>query len=196
METGARIAATQYAVGTPVSPEEYERFALADHAGVQWELHRGRLREKPRMSVEHNWLMFYAARLLQAQLGPNHYRLRSNGARLRRSDEGSYIPDVAVIPAALERELRRRPGSVDLYAVALPLVVEIWSPSTGSYDVNTKLRGYRQRGDAEIWRLHPDERTLTAWRRQPDGSYLEARFTGGTVLPVALPGVTIDLDRL
>jgi len=23
----------------------------------------------------------------------------------------------------------------------------------------------------EIWRIHPDERTLTSWQRQPDGSY-------------------------
>jgi hypothetical protein len=38
---------------------------------------------------------------------------------------------------------------------------------------------------------------LTAWRRQPDGSYAELHFDeGGTVQPVALPGVTINLDAL
>jgi hypothetical protein len=36
--------------------------------------------------------------------------------------------------------------------------------------------------------------------RRPDGAYTETRYTGGIVrpvaLPVALPGVTIDLDML
>ena len=75
-------------------------------------------------------------------------------------------------------------------------MVEVWSRSTGEYDVNTKFPEYKRRGDREIWRLHPYERTLTSWRQQPDGSYTETRFTGGIVHPVALPGVAVDLDAL
>jgi Uma2 family endonuclease len=82
------------------------------------------------------------------------------------------------------------------YTEALPLVVEIWSPSTGDYDIAAKLPLYRQRGDQEIWFLHPYERTLTAWRRQPDGSYAEDFYPGGIVPVAALPGLTIDLDAL
>jgi hypothetical protein len=48
----------------------------------------------------------------------------------------------------------------------------------------------------EIRRIHPYERTLTSWQRQPDGSYQEAMHRGGSVRPSGLPGVTIDLDRL
>jgi hypothetical protein len=44
--------------------------------------------------------------------------------------------------------------------------------------------------------IHPFDRTLTAWRRQPDGSYTESYYSGGSVQPVALPGVAIDLDTL
>jgi hypothetical protein len=33
-------------------------------------------------------------------------------------------------------------------------VVEVWSRSTGAYDVETKLQGYREHGDAEIL-VHP-----------------------------------------
>jgi Uma2 family endonuclease len=76
------------------------------------------------------------------------------------------------------------------------LVVEVWSPSTGHYDVATKLKGYRERGDTEIWFIHPYERTLTAWRRQPDGSYVEETHRGGVVAVASLPGVVIDLDVL
>ena len=75
-------------------------------------------------------------------------------------------------------------------------MVEVWSPSTGAYDVETKLQGYRERGDAEIWFIHPYERTLTAWRRQPDGSYAEETYRGGLVPVASLPGVVIDFDAL
>jgi Uma2 family endonuclease len=75
-------------------------------------------------------------------------------------------------------------------------VVEIWSPSTGSYDQARKLRAYRERGDQEIWYIHPYDRTLTAWRRQGDGSYVESRYAGGAVALSSLPGVVIDLDDL
>jgi len=66
----------------------------------------------------------------------------------------------------------------------------------GGYDVDAKLAVYQQRGDLEIWRIHPYERTLTSWRRQPDGSYEESIHRGGTISPVALTGVAIDLDAL
>ena len=75
-------------------------------------------------------------------------------------------------------------------------VVEVWSPSTGTFDVDTKLPEYQRRGDLEIWRIHPYDRILTAWRRQADGSYTESIYREGTIQPVALPGVVIDLDTL
>jgi Uma2 family endonuclease len=78
----------------------------------------------------------------------------------------------------------------------MPLVVEVWSPSTGEYDVDEQLPEYQARGDLEIWRVHPFERTLTVWRRQADGAYAHEVYEGGVVRPIALPGVTIDLDAL
>jgi len=96
----------------------------------------------------------------------------------------------------VERSLRGRPGTLEYYEGPLPLVVEIWSPSTGDYDVDAKLPQYQQRGDLEIWRLHPYERTLTTWVRQPDGRYVKVVHTGGVVRPGALPNVAIDLEAL
>lgn len=184
-----------HTAGAPITAEAYERLALGD-SNVQWELHRGRLVEKPGMSVEHGDLMFELAYMLRVQLDRADFRLRVNAPRLRRSVRNYYIPDVPVIPTALERPLRGRPGSLEIYDAPLPLVVEVWSPSTGTYDVNAKLADYQRRGDAEIWRIHPYQRTLTAWRRQPDGNYVDAILTGGAIQPVALPNVTIDLDAL
>jgi Uma2 family endonuclease len=76
------------------------------------------------------------------------------------------------------------------------LIVEVWSRSTGDFDVDAKLPEYQRRGDLEIWRIHPYERTLITWRRQADGTYNELLYTAGAVQPMALPDVTIDLDAL
>ncbi len=76
------------------------------------------------------------------------------------------------------------------------LVAEVWSPSTGNYDVDAKIPEYQRRGDLEIWRLHPYDRMLTVWRRQEDGSYETFEQIGGSIQPFALPGVTIDIDSL
>jgi Uma2 family endonuclease len=181
--------------GVEVSEEEYRRFALGDPHG-QWELVDGRLREKPPISAAHGDAMSELGRQLLAQLDPGEFRVRFNHARLRRSPRNYYIPDIAVLPRATVRALRERPDALDAYPDPLPLVVEIWSPSTGDYDVDTKIPAYQVRRDLEIWRLHPYERTLTVWVRQPDGSYAETAYTGGAVRLSALPEVGVDLDAV
>jgi Uma2 family endonuclease len=89
-----------------------------------------------------------------------------------------------------------RPGGLEAYDDPLPLVVEVWSPSTGEYDVDAKLPEYRRRGDLEIWRIHPYERTLMIWTRSADGTYTERMVTAGGVEPVALPGVVVVFESL
>jgi Uma2 family endonuclease len=83
-----------------------------------------------------------------------------------------------------------------VYAEPLPLIVEVWSPSTGAEDVETKLRAYQWRGDREILRIHPCEKTLTSWRRQPEGSDIERRYDSGKVQATSLPNLAIDLESL
>jgi Uma2 family endonuclease len=173
----------------------YEEIALTE-AGRRLELHQGVMREKPAMSFGHNRVQRRLNRVLLPQLDPAEFELSVDASRVRRSEETYYIPDLCVIPTAYTDAYDDRPRALEVYDSPLPLVIEIWSPSTGSYDVEGKLPEYQRRGDLEIWRLHPFDRTLIAWRRQPDGSYTETTYTGGTVQPVALPGVTIDLDAL
>jgi Uma2 family endonuclease len=159
------------------------------------ELYNGKLREKPSLSVGHNRVMRRLWSRLIAQLPEDDFDVLLNGGHTGLPNGDAYIPDVAVVPIALIRAFDS-PRRFELYRSPLPLVVEVWSPSTGNYDVDAKLPGYQRRGDAEIWRIHPFERTLMAWRRQPDGRYSESRYTTGVVRPVALPGVAIDLDDL
>jgi Uma2 family endonuclease len=177
---------------THLSEQEYRELVLTDDH--LWELWDGILLEKPPMSMVHNRVAFFLGHLLQAQLDRGEYRITVNGDRARLSSGTFYIPDVMVIPAAYQDPID--PRGLGIYADPLPLVVEIWSPSTGEYDFETKLAGYRARGDLEIWCLHPYNRTLTVWRRQPDGSYADEHYTGGIVAIASLPGVTIDLDAL
>ena len=81
------------------------------------------------------------------------------------------FPMFSSFQRALVTPLLDQHDVLEVYDQPLPLVVEVWSRSTGDYDVEEKLAVYQQRGDLEIWRIHPYERTLTAWRRLPDGSY-------------------------
>ena len=174
-----------------VSFETYEHISLQDPSR-RWELVHGRLREKPLMTMKHEVTARRLPILLSGQLDWREWSI--GPARLRISTGTYYIPDVVVVPMTLANTLR--PDQFEVYEEPVPLVVEVWSPSTGDYDVDDKLREYQLRGDLEIWRIQPYERTLTAWRRQPDGSYSEQVFRAGNVLPVALPNVTIDLDAL
>jgi len=101
------------------------------------------------------------------------------------------------VPAAFVQRLLSEPvPALEVYSEPLPFVIEVWSPSTGDFDVTDKLPEYQARGDAEIWYLHPYERTLTRWLREPDGSYAESVHRGGLTNPTALPDVTIDLASL
>jgi len=180
----------------PISDATYERVALEDPEG-HWELVCGRLRSKPAMTVDHNEVTRNLAWQLMSQLNQAEYTIATDNNRLRISTGSYYVPDLCVVPrAAILRQRAERSRRLEVYEDPMPLVVEVWSPSTGDYDVEEKLREYQRRGDWEIWRIHPYERTLTAWRRQADGSYAETVQRGGTVQPVALPSVTIELERL
>jgi Uma2 family endonuclease len=106
------------------------------------------------------------------------------------------VPDVVVIPTATVRKLDETPRALDAYPEPVPLVIEVWSPSTGKRDMELKLPDYQRRGDAEIWRLHPYEQTLTAWRRLLNGEYEETIYREGIVRPASLPRVAISLDEL
>jgi Uma2 family endonuclease len=183
------------AIETRISNEAYERLALAE-PDQTWELWNGVLREKPPMTSAHEWLDEKLGFLLMFQLDWSAYQVRTNKGRVRHP-EGSYlIPDAFVVPTGVVAPRLYLNDVLEVFEQPLPLVVEIWSRSTGEYDVKEKLAVYQQRGDYEIWYIHPYERTLTAWVRQPDGSYEETLYREGIVSPTSLPGVEIDLAAL
>ena len=178
----------------PVSEQTFLKLAL--HEPNQWELYGGEPRRKPGAPADHNHAAFDLAFRLGQQLDRSRFHIRCGAGHVRLTAKNYYIPDAMVIPTDLTRPLLGQRDVLEAYDSPLPLVVEVWSPPIGDYDHDSKLPEYQRRGDLEIWRIHPFERTLIAWRRQPDGSYAESHYAGGTVQPVALPNVTIDLDTL
>jgi Uma2 family endonuclease len=183
------------AIETSISEKEYQQIVLTS-PDRQLEVHAGRLREKPGMTWEHGDIAFFLGHLLQLQLDRRRFRIAVNDWRVRRLPGTIYIPDIVVVPTDYGQEFAGRPGALAIFSEPLPLVVEVWSSSTGDYDIDAKLPEYQRRGDLEIWRIHPYERTLTAWVRQPDGSYSETIYREGVVTPTALPDVEIYLAAL
>jgi Uma2 family endonuclease len=183
------------AVAHRITEKEYLELALNEPDRF-WELWDGVPVEKPSMSMRHNAVAFYLGVALANQLDRSSYGISANGDRARISPRNYYIPDVMVVPSEYQAEIADDGDALGVYPKPLPLVVEVWSPSTGRYDLAVKLQSYQERGDEEIWYIHPRDRTLTTWRKQPDGSYFEEIVQGGVVAVTSLPGVTIDLDVL
>jgi Uma2 family endonuclease len=183
------------AIETRISGEAYERLALAE-PDRKWELRDGVLREKPGMTAAHNWLEIKLGYMLMSQLDWSVFQVRVNAGRVHRPEATYFIPDVFVVPMALAALLLDLQDLLEDYAQPLPLVVEVRSRSTGDYDFEEKPSVSQQRGDLKIWRIHPYERTVTAWRRLSDGNYEKTIYCEGIVRPTALPGVEIDLAAL
>jgi Uma2 family endonuclease len=177
-----------------VTESEYIRLVF-ESPDRQLELYDGEVREKPGVSLEHTEIAVWLGHLLVRQIDRRRYSVLGE-SRVRRLPASVFIPDLMVVPAALAQEFRGRPDTLAIFRDPLPLVIEIWSRSTGDYDVNAKIPEYRRRGDLEIWRIHPYEQTITVWRRHADGSYDETIYRKGVIEPVALPSVAIELAEL
>ncbi|MFN8559242.1 MAG: Uma2 family endonuclease [Dehalococcoidia bacterium] len=175
----------------------FEQLALDDPDG-KWELWQGTPRRKPAMTFQHNAVADLLARQLWLQIDIRQFHVRVDKGHVHRRDQGYFVPDVFVIPAAAFAPFLGDEARLEAYTEPMPLVVEVLSPSTRRYNQRAKLAAYQQRGDREIWLIDPraGHRRLTAWRRQPDGAYAETVYERGEVRPVALPGVVIDFDAL
>jgi Uma2 family endonuclease len=182
------------AVAQRMSEAAYLEFVASGVEGA-WELHDGVLVEKPGMSWDHGRIVTRLLSWLDQLLDPAEFVVFTE-LRVRRPAATVFLPDIMVVPTSYGEPFRDRPGTLAIFTEPLPLVVEVWSLSTGGYDVDTKLPVYMRRGDLEIWRIHPYERTLTRWVRQPDGSYVETVHHDGPITPAALPTVAIDIGRL
>jgi Uma2 family endonuclease len=125
-----------------------------------------------------------------------HVYIAPFDVRLPKSDETNDQVDTVVQPDLLivcdiqkldERGMRGGPD----------WVAEVLSPSTASYDQKMKIPVYERAGVPEVWLINPTDRTLTIYRLK-GGHYgsPSLRELGGRVHLTAVPGVSIDWDRL
>lgn len=180
---------------TRISNEAYGRLALLER-DRQWELWDGRPRQRPGGTAAANSLCMELSYLVFSQLDRAVHHIRTNSGRLRHARATYLIPDVFVFPRAFITPRLRRDDVLEVYDQHVPFVAQVWSSIAGNSYVKAKLAIYKERGDLEIWLIHPHERMLTSWVWQPDGSYEETVYREGVVRPVALPGVEIDLATL
>lgn len=180
---------------TRISNEAYERLALSD-TDRKWELWDGVLREKPGGTAAANSLCAELVFGLLSQLDWAVYQGRTNAGRLRRPPATYVVPDVFVFPVRYVTPRLRGDDVLEVYEQPVPLVAQMWSAIAGDAYVQANLAIFKERGDHEIWFLHPYERWLIRWVRELDGSYLETELREGLIRPVGLPGVAIDLDAL
>ena len=128
-------------VARRMSAEDFERFVLSGAEGP-WELHDGLLWEKPGMSLEHGVIPVLLGHLLLLQFDRAQFQVVT-GLRVRQSRATVFLRDLIVIPTSRGRAFRNRPGTLAIFSEPLPLIVEVWSPSTGEYDTDAKLPIYR-----------------------------------------------------
>jgi Uma2 family endonuclease len=143
----------------PVSEATYLRL-IEEDPERKWELRCGELHEKEPMTWAHERIGWRLGFRLQQQLDLDLFEVRVDAGRVRRSESRYYIPDVMVIPLDVADRLHLRPDSVVILPEPLPFIAEIWSPSTDRTDLREKLPSYRQRGDAEVWFIHPRDRAV------------------------------------
>lgn len=177
----------------PVTMETYERLALED-PDSRWELVGGTVERKPGITTGHNDVIDALQFTLMQQLPRSEWVIRPGTSRVQIPNGNVRIPDLFVVARTVK--MTRRRDNLEVYVEPLPLIVEVWSPSTGREDRVSKVPEYQARGDLEIWLLHPFRQRLTAHRRHPDGTYAEQVLTSGMITPVALPDVTIDIAAL
>ncbi len=149
------------------------------------------------------------SRIHQELVGELHLQIRSAlegksfrlylapfDVRLPKSDEPDEEVDTVVQPDLV---IVGDPGKLDERGMrgAPDWIAEVLSPSTARHDQLRKVPVYERSGVAEVWLIHPIDRTVTLYRldggRYGPPSVLELR--GQTTL-VAVPGVSVNWDRV
>ncbi len=145
-------------------------------------------------SPEHQWAQRELLKLLFAAEPPGLATLAAPFDIL--SADTAVQPDIMVVdPESLVRT------RTDLVETVPVLVIEILSPSTALYDLNTKFKRYERAGITSYWAVDPLAGRLIVWELR-DGVYVEILDSTGdepwtattpfpvTIVPSSLVGPT------
>lgn len=178
-------------VASRMPMDAYLQLAADDPEGF-WELWDGEPRSKPGTTWEQGNASSDLGWIVRSQLDVERLRMRINPGRLLLGGDHAFIPDVMVLPVEYGEGQRGQPERAERFERPVPFVVEVWSRPAAEYDLEAKLRAFRERGGVALWLLNPYDRTL----RRRDGGYDDERIPGGSVALRSLPGVVVALDAL
>lgn len=156
--------------------------------GHRYELIDGSLIVTPAPLVIHQRVSMALTRVLLADL-PDGFELLSAPTAVHLAGDTAVQPDLLVA--------RRADLSGRALTVPPLLVVEILSPSTRLFDLNTKKARYERAAIASYWVVEPDALHLTAWELR-DARYTQVADVGadGEWTAASPYAVTIAPGRL
>jgi Uma2 family endonuclease len=173
---------------SPARPMTAEALLALPDDGMERELIRGQLREKPmtRRNPAHSEIEISVGYLLRLWLDQQpRPRGKVHGGeaafRLRREPDSFVGIDVAYASAEL---VARTAKGVSYYDGPPVLAVEIISPSDKHEDIVEKVELYLEVGTI-VWVIDPDLRIVTVCRpgRVPEGLNTEQELSGEPELP-------------
>ena len=178
----------------PVTEQTFKQLALEDPEG-HWEMYCGVPRQKPGMTAEHNDLALELSLSSGASFSGAHSasgrmaatcigRQRTISSRISSSCRATWSSSSE--EPGRSRSMKRHCRLSSRSGRHRPAATTLRSSCASISDAATSKSG------ASIPMSGPSPPGAAS----RDGGYTEIRCDGGTVQPVALPGVTIDLDAL
>jgi Uma2 family endonuclease len=112
-----------------------------------------------------------------------------DGASVRFSNDKLVEPDVLVYCGdKVPRDAPEVPNPL--------IVVEVLSPSTGSFDLGVKLQGYFALPSLHHYLVIDPDRPLLIHHKRGTGDAIETRIAGGPTLRLDPPGLDVDLAEV
>lgn len=165
-----------------------EFLSLADD-GFRYELIDGVVVMTPSPDFNHQDVRGEIEYQLRRHVRKTHCGWVGSEVDVRMSPRLVYRPDLLFINA---KDHPRRPSRIDF---APDLIVEVLSPGTTAFDLETKRADYEKKGVLEYWIVDPQDGAVTFLRLQR-GRYIEAKPIRGRFASKAVPGFKLDLKAV
>lgn len=160
-------------------PEDSRHYELIDGVVVM----------SPSASPDHQDIMGELLFQLRSFLNTHPFGKAVSDVDIKIAPKRVYRPDIVYLCREKWEKSRER------ITVVPDLVVEIVSPSSRSYDSNTKRQDYEAAGVGEYWLIDPAQESFTFLVLR-GGAFHEATEQAGRYRATIVPGFELDIDRI
>lgn len=177
----------------------FEEIWALPEDGIERELIRGELRERPTVTRRNQWhssaepqIAALLIQWLKTQPQPRGRIVSGEaGFRLRRDPETGVGIDVAYVSAEI---IAATPKNSPFFEGPPTLAVEILSPSDTQEDIDDKVAVYLETGVKLVWIVNPRFQTVTVY--QPDASPRMLNTDQELTAEPHLPGFRVPVSAL